>query len=210
MIQNNYRFDKDKLLENLRAWNRILRRKVRMIACGGTAMTLLGVKASTKDVDFMVPDIKEYAYLLRQLPAMGYEPTRGHGWQRKGEAFHFDIFRGNLIHTTELLESPLEAGRHTTLAEFSRLYIGILNDYDLIASKLMRGTNVDFEDCLMLAIAHKDELDLERLVAHFYEMVDYDVAEERLKPNINHFLERLQVGSVVNSGHQTFTLLLAL
>jgi hypothetical protein len=41
MLQTEYRLDKDELLDNLRAWNRVLRRKVRLIACGGTAMTLL-------------------------------------------------------------------------------------------------------------------------------------------------------------------------
>lgn len=194
MVQTEYRLDKNKLLDNLRAWNIALRRKVHLIACGGTAMTLLGVKASTKDIDFMVPNIGEYNYLIKQLPAMGYAPTTGPGWQRKGEIFHFDIFRGNNIHTTGLLESPLEVGRNKLLAEFSHLYIGILNDYELISSKLMRGTRVDYEDCVMLATAHKDELDLEKLANHFHEMVSYDVAEERLRPNINYFLERLREG----------------
>jgi hypothetical protein len=128
MVQNEYRLDKNELLDNLRAWNSIFRRKVRMIACGGTALTLLGVKTSTKDVDFMVPDIREYNYLTKQLPAMGYTQTNGPGWQRKGEVFHFDIFRGKNIHTTGLLESPLEDGRNKLLVEFSHLYIGILND----------------------------------------------------------------------------------
>jgi hypothetical protein len=192
MVQTEYRLDIDELLDNLRAWNRVLRRKVRLIACGGTAMTLLGVKASTKDVDFMIPDIREYDYLTKQLPAMGYTQTNGPGWQRRGEVFRFDIFRGNNIHTTGLLQSPLEDGRNRLLVEFSHLYIGILNDYDLIASKLMRGTRVDFEDCVTLATAHQDELDTERLVAHFHEMVGYDVAEERLRPNIDHFLELLR------------------
>jgi hypothetical protein len=58
----------------------------------------------------------------------------------------------------------------------------------------MRGTNVDYEDCVMLATAHKDELDLNKLVAHYHEMVSYDVAEERLRPNIDHFLARLRKG----------------
>ncbi len=192
MVQNGYRLDKNELLDNLKAWNRVLRRKVHLIACGGTAMTLLGVKASTKDVDFMVPEIKEYNYLTKQLPAMGYTETSGHGWQRKGEVFHFDIFRGNNIHTTGLLESPLKPGRNKLLHEFSHLYIGILNDYDLISSKLMRGTRVDFDDCIMLAKSHEAELDLERLRSHFCEMVSYDVAEERLRPNIDYFLEQLR------------------
>ena len=192
MAQIEYRLDREELLDILRAWNRVLRRKVRLIACGGTAMTLLGVKASTKDVDFMVPDTGEYDYLTKQLPAMGYMTTNGPGWRRKGDAFHFDIFRGNNIHTTGLLQSPLEDGRNRLLVEFSHLYIGILNDYDLIASKLMRGTRVDFEDCVMLARAHHGALDTERLVSHFHEMVRYDVAEERLRPNMDHFLALLR------------------
>jgi hypothetical protein len=194
MIQNKYRLDKDELLDHMRAWNRILKRKVHLIACGGTAMTLSGVKESTKDVDFMVPDIREYNYLMKQLPAMGYTRTKGPGWQRVGEVFHFDIFRGNNIHTTGLLQSPLEEGRNSPLIELSHLYIGILNDYDLITSKLIRGTRVDFEDCILLATAHKVELDLEKLVAHFHEIVGYDVAEDRLRPNIDHFLELLREG----------------
>ena len=189
MIWTEYRLDKDELLDNLRAWNRILRKKVRLIACGGTAMTLLGIKASTKDVDFMVPDIKEYNYLIKQLPTMGYVRVTSSGWRRQRESFHFDIFRGNNIHTTELLESPLGAGQNKLFFELSRIYIGILNDYDLISSKLMRGTKVDFEDCVILAEAHRDTLDLERLTTHFLEMISYDVGEERLRQNIDHFLE---------------------
>lgn len=194
MIQNKYRLDKNELLDTLREWNRYLRLKVHLIACGGTALTLQGLKASTKDVDFMVPIIKEYNYLTKQLPALGYKNTKGPGWKRDGEIFHFDLFRGNSIHTTGLLDSPLEKNKHSRLEEFSHLYIGILNDYDLISSKLMRGTNVDYEDCVMLAVAHKDALDLDRLVEHFQEMVSYDVAEERLGPNIDHFLELLREG----------------
>ena len=87
MVQTNYRLDQAELLDHLRAWNSVLRRKVHLIACGGTAMTLLGVKASTKDVDFMVPDTGEHAYLTKQLQAMGYKQVPLSGWQRKGEAF---------------------------------------------------------------------------------------------------------------------------
>ena len=187
-----YRLDKDRLLDILGEWNRFLKRKVHLIACGGTAMTLLGVKPSTKDVDLMAPKVKEYDYLIKQLKALGYKQSTGSGWKREGEDFQFDIFRGNYIHTTELLASPLDKVRHSLFMEFSHLYIGILNDYDLISSKLMRGTRVDFEDCLSLAEARREEIDIERLIRHFYEMISYDVAEQRLKPNIDHFLEILR------------------
>ena len=187
-----YRLNRDRLLDTLGEWNRFLKRKVHLIACGGTAMTLIGVKPSTKDVDFMVPKVREHDYLMKQLKALGYKEAAGSGWKREGEDFQFDIFRGNRIHTTELLHSPLEEGRHSILMEFSHLYIGILNDYDLISSKLMRGTRVDFEDCLSLAEARREEIDIERLVRHFHEMVNYDVGEDRLRPNIDHFLVLLR------------------
>lgn len=172
-------------------WNRRLKRKVHLIACGGTAMTLLGVKPSTKDVDFMAPVVAEYDYLIRNLKAMGYQQVTQSGWQRKGEIFQFDIFRGNNIHTTGLLASPLEPGRHFLLKEYSHLYLGILNYYDLIYSKLMRGTRVDFEDCLALAEARRGEIDVEKLVEQFHEMVSYDIAELRLKPHMEHFVDLL-------------------
>ena len=188
----DYRLDKNRLLDILGDWNRFLKRKVHLVACGGTAMTLLGVKASTKDVDFMAPREAEYRYLLKQLKALGYKPTTGSGWTRQGEDFRFDIFSGNRIHTTELLDSPLDEGRHSVLKEFSHLFIGILNDYDLIASKLMRGTRVDFDDCVSLAEAHHATLDIQQLVRHFIDLVRYDVAEHRLLPNIDHFLDLLK------------------
>jgi hypothetical protein len=188
----SYRLTKNQLFEILEEWNRRLRRKVHLIACGGTAMTLLGIKASTKDVDFMAPVIAEYDYLTKSLSKMGYEKETQAGWKRKGEMFQFDIFRGNNIHTTGLLTSPLEEGRHSLLKEYSHLYIGILNEYDLICSKLMRGTRVDFEDCLDLAQARIAKIDLDLLVEHYNELIQYDIAEERLRPNISHFLDLLR------------------
>lgn len=155
-------------------------------------MTLAGIKPSTKDVDFMVPKEKEYDYLMKQLKTLGYKKVSSSGWKRTGEDFRFDLFCGKRIHTTELLDSPLIEGRHSILMEFSHLYIGILNDYDLIVSKLMRGTPVDFEDCLDLTESHRKEIDMDRLIRHFHEMISYDISEKRLKPNIDRFLDLLR------------------
>lgn len=187
-----YRLDKNKLLEILEQWHHFLRKKVHLIACGGTAMTLWDVKPSTKDVDFMVPNVAEHKYLIKVLKDLDYEPVTAYGWLRKGDVFRFDLFPGKRIHTTELLESPLEPGRHRLLKEYSRLYIGILNEYDLIASKLMRGTGVDFEDCLMLFRARQEHIDIELLVSHFRELVSYDIAEDRIAGNIDRFIELLR------------------
>ena len=182
---------KERLLEILTGWNSILKRKVRMVACGGTAMTLMDVKESTKDVDFMVPSEREYKYLIAMLKDLDYKLVTAAGWQRKDEPFRFDLFQGNKIHTTTLLESPLKEGGNTLFMEYSRLYIGILNEYDLIVSKLMRGNAVDYDDCLTLAVALGEKLDRQRLADHFDEMISYDISLDRLRSGMDVFLERL-------------------
>lgn len=187
-----YRIDKQALLDTMEQWNRFLKRKVHLIACGGTAMTLLQVKSSTKDIDFMIPRANEYSYLIRLLKTLDYKQVTGNGWQRKGDIFRFDLFKGKRIHTTELLESPLEPGNHSLLKEYSRLYISILNEYDLMASKLMRGTEVDFEDCLMLMKSIGHRIDIDRLASHYRELVSYDIGEARIATHVDRFIELLE------------------
>ena len=48
-----YKIDKESLLREIGLWNDFLGRKVKLIACGGTALTLLNIKESTKDIDLL-------------------------------------------------------------------------------------------------------------------------------------------------------------
>ncbi len=65
----NYRLGKEVLMQELAAWDGFLARKIHLIACGGTALTLLGVKDSTKDIDLLVPEISEHDYLTTPCSA---------------------------------------------------------------------------------------------------------------------------------------------
>ncbi len=192
-----YRLDKNELLVELGQWNKFLKRRVHLIACGGTALTLEDIKESTKDVDFIIPNETEYNYLINILKKLGYLQVTGFAWQKENDAFRYDLFPGNKIHTTELLESPLKEGRHKLFKEFSYLYIGILNDYDLIASKLFRGLSIDIKDCLMLVEAHKEDLDFDYLEKHSRELASYDVSEEKIKGVIDYFMEVLKEEKIV-------------
>jgi Nucleotidyltransferase of unknown function (DUF6036) len=183
-----YRLNKQTLTELLGQWNAFLRRKVHLVACGGTALTLMDIKPSTKDVDFMVPVETEYRYLIKTLKDLGYQQQTGSGWHKSGNLFVFDLFVGQRIHTTDLMASPLEKGNHILFKEFSHLYIGILNAYDLIASKLFRGTAVDFEDCLMLMKSRKESINLTRVEQHVKELASYDISEKRIVENLEYFL----------------------
>lgn len=186
-----YRIDRQRLLDTFSVWNGYLKRKVHLIACGGTAMTLLGVKESTKDIDLLVPNEAEYDYLIRILKDLGYKPVTGSGWAKDG-GFIFDLFKGKKIHTTELLESPLTEGNNLLVKEFSYAYLGVLNFYDLITSKIFRGTGVDMEDCLLLIKAKQHDINTDLLIERFRETASFDISEERVNKNMKHFLKILK------------------
>lgn len=170
-----YRLNKQSLLELLSLWNKFLKRKVHLIACGGTALTLQAIKSSTKDVDFLIPLEGEYKYLIKTIQQLGYQQTTGSGWRKPGEAYIFDLYPGKRIHTTELLESP-----------------GVLNHYDLIISKLFRASGVDFEDCLALFRAKGKEIDMKKLEDRYQETARYDISEERVLKHWEHFKRLLE------------------
>jgi hypothetical protein len=183
-----YRLDKQGLLDRISVWDSFLKRKVHLIACGGTALTLLGVKASTKDIDLIVPDLTEYEYLVNNLKQLGYKSASGWGWTRE-DGFIFDLFRGKKVHTTELLESPLNKENHILIKEFSYIYLGVLNYYDIIIAKLFRGDTVDIEDCLALMRYRRQEIDIKLLVKRFQETASFDVSEDKVNKNLEHFLK---------------------
>lgn len=191
------RIDKQGLLDRINAWDTFLKRKVHLIACGGTALTLLNVKPSTKDIDLMVPNLDEHEYLIGILKQLGYKSASGWGWER-GDGFIFDLFRGKSVHTTGLLESPLEKGNHVLIKEFDRIYLGVLNYYDIIISKLFRATEIDINDCFMLARDKKKEIDFEHLKKRFKETASFDVSEDKVNKNFEHFLKTLRKEGLIS------------
>ena len=186
-----YRIDKERLLDIISAWDGFLKRRVHLIACGGTALTLLGIKASTKDIDLIVPEVAEYEYLIGILKQLGYKSATGWGWTRQ-DGFIFDLFRGKTIHTTELLESPLEKGNHILFKEFSNIYLAVLNYYDLIISKLFRATAIDIDDCLLLVRNRKKDIDFKLLEQRFKDTASFDVSEDKVNQKFAYFLKVLK------------------
>ena len=193
----DYRIDKGGLFGRLSVWNDFLKRRVHLIACDGTALTLQGIKPSTKDIDLLVPVQAEYDYLIKTLDQLGYKPTQAYGWSRD-DGFVFDLFRDKRIHTTELLESPLEPDNHIPVKEFSRIYLGALNHYDLIISKLFRFTRVDIDDCLALIRAKTREIDFTKLRSRFEATAKYDTSEDSVMKNLEHFWRMLKKEKLIN------------
>lgn len=185
------RINKQGLLDILSQWNSFLKRKVHLIACGGTAMTLLNIKESTKDIDFIVPEEKEYDYLVKTLQQLGYKAVSGAGYS-KDDGFVFDLFKGSRVHTTELLESPLAKENHILIEELSYIYLGMLNYYDLIIAKLFRSATVDIDDCLVLVKNKRKEIDIDKLIKRYQETSSFDISQEKVNKHLDSFLKLLK------------------
>jgi len=52
--------DKNSLLKWLGNLDKKLKKNITLIAVGGTAMTLLGLKTSTRDIDFCIKHFNDY------------------------------------------------------------------------------------------------------------------------------------------------------
>ena len=63
----------------------------------------------------MIPVETEYKYLIKVLQNLGYKPTRGSAWAREGDLYDCDLYVGNKIFVTELIESPLKEGNNIIL-----------------------------------------------------------------------------------------------
>lgn len=63
-------FDKKTLLDFLEILDKEMTKEITLVAAGGTAMTLLDMKASTVDIDFTIPsqDVKEFENGLKVTP----------------------------------------------------------------------------------------------------------------------------------------------
>ena len=189
---NDYRQGKSELLRTLEEWDKLMpgRAKIHLIACGGTALTLLGYKESTKDVDFMVPVEKEHDLLIQFLTDAGYRQASGSGWMRPGEKTIYDLYKGKRVFTTELLDSPLNKDGNKKILELKKIYLGVLNPIDWIITKMFRGSSVDREDCM--ALAKHEKINLKKLEARFKETAKYDVSEEKILKNLELILSDIK------------------
>ena len=190
----DYRLTKQGLWDILELWDDFLPSAVRVVACGGTALTLQDLKESTKDVDFLVPDPEQYKVLIRTIQRLDYRPTTASGWKKDDSVFVFDLFPGKRVFTTELLDSPLDPGKSVPIRTFKKLAVSALNDLDLIISKMFRGTAVDVEDCLTLMNARGAAFDLKALKERFEETARYDIVPEKMMKHLEYLLNDYKPG----------------
>jgi hypothetical protein len=185
-----YRLNANDLLDTLDNWNSLMNFRVHLIACGGTALTLLKIKDSTRDIDFTVPMHKEYDRLMKFLGDLGYEEKGGGFAHDDDPNFIYQFWRGKKVFTTDLLDSPLDPGNHIPIKRWSHIYLAALNLTDLIITKMFRGTSVDRDDCIAAFATGK--VNAEKLLERYSETARYDLNPEKMMKNLVYLAEGLR------------------
>jgi hypothetical protein len=191
-----YRIIVNDLLDTLDNWNSLMNFRARLIACGGTALTLLKIKESTRDIDFTVPMHKEYDRLMKFLGDLGYEEKGGGLAHDDDPNFIYQFWCGNKVFTTDLLDSPLDPGKHILIKRWSHIYLAALNLTDLIITKMFRGTSVDRDDCIVAFATGK--VKAEKLLERYSETARYDLNPKKMMRNFVYLAEGLREQELIS------------
>ncbi|MBU0980004.1 MAG: hypothetical protein KJ709_04330 [Nanoarchaeota archaeon] len=143
---------KDNLLDWLKEVDRRLERRLMLIAVGGTAMTLLGLKPSTVDVDFCLSS--DDAIVFERLT--------------KGSRFKVDIFKDGFIFSEQLPEDYADKSAEVKTG-LKWIDLRTLSLYDIIITKAARYNERDEED--IKAIAQLGKVDRKELIERFKKVV---------------------------------------
>lgn len=145
---------KGDLLAYLHQIDSLLDRKITLVAVGGTARTLYGLKESTKDVDFCALS-KDDQDLIRSIS------------EKTSKAFRLDLFREGHSFILQLPEDYAAKSRPIK-ESFKNLIVKLLSPIDIILTKTSRLNERDLED--IRALVSKKRIDKKRLIKR-YEMV---------------------------------------
>jgi hypothetical protein len=170
MAHNKKEINADGLFELLESISGFIERKINMYALGGTALTILGIKQSTLDIDINIDSKSEYKHITKVFEQIGFKKTGTYRWLTQ-EGLAFDLFFGSNILGTDLLSDCLEKSKFIKSFRMVRLYT--LSLYDVIISKLARGDERDFND--IKNIFKSEKIDVKKLVERYEKTMEVSV-----------------------------------
>jgi hypothetical protein len=167
MHQNTKDTDTEELFELLESLSKHIEETIRMYALGGTALTILKIKRSTRDIDINIHSYREYKYICKIFEQIGFKKSGAIRWITQ-EGLAFDLFSGSNFLGTQLLSDCLE--KATLVKSFDKIKLYTLSLEDIIISKLARGDERDFSD--IKKILENRKIDLNNLTSRYKETME--------------------------------------
>lgn len=167
MAHNEEEVRLDRLYDLLNSISKYVEKKIRIYALGGTALTILGIKRSTLDIDINIEKHQDYRYMCDIFKNIGFEKSGNIRWTSQ-EGLRFDLFHGSNIMGTDLLPDHLSLSRF--IRAFGNISLYTLSLEDIIISKLARGDDRDFDDIKM--ILDHNKINLKDLAERYKKTMD--------------------------------------
>lgn len=114
--------NKQALLDYLKRIDSVLPEKIMLIAIGGTAMTLMDLKPTTRDIDFCL-DARDYELFKKAI-----SKVRG--------KFTIHLFSNGYIFSQQLPEDYIE--KSVNFRKYEKIDLRILHPLDIIITKISR------------------------------------------------------------------------
>lgn len=160
--------DRKELVKWLRSIDRKLHKKITLVAVGGTAMTLLGLKSSTRDVDFCIKSDEK----------TDFEKVLD-------KKFKVDIFTDGYIFSEQLPADYSEKSKE--IIKMKNITLKALDPIDIIITKATRFNARDEEDIEALS----KYADKEEMLKRFNEVLkSYSGKEDEYKYHMKIILKR--------------------
>jgi len=161
---------RSELIEFLKEVEKELSRSITVVAVGGTALTLLRVKSSTRDLDFTIPgqDYREFQRALKNTP---------HG-------FKVDCWPDGMVFSQTLPDDYVK--KSSNIRKLKRIKLKALSPVDIVVTKIGRLDARDKQDiqaCIKRFKLRKDQ------IAKRAKRVKYVGRESNYQINLNHVLE---------------------
>jgi hypothetical protein len=169
MAHNENEINAEELFELIGSISKFIEKEIKMYALGGTALTILHIKKSTRDVDVNIESIGEYKYICKIFDDLGFE-KKGIRWISQ-EGLAFDMFHGSNILGTDLLPDCI--GKSKFIRSFGNIKLYTLPLEDIIISKLARGDSRDFDD--IKGILEIEKIDIRELVQRYKETMETSI-----------------------------------
>lgn len=169
-------FDRENLLDFIKLVDEEINEPIRIIAIGGTAMTVLGLKTSTIDVDLDFPTRKDM---------QTFENAR----RIINPGFRIDVFLGSQIFSQNIpSDYETNALPIKTRKSFKEVKLFCLHPLDIVVTKLGRLNDRDVED--IQACIKKYKLTREQVKVRgqsVEEAGNERIYNENLEYVLNHF-----------------------
>lgn len=162
---NKQEINAERLFELLESISKFIEKKINMYALGGTALTILGIKNSTLDIDINIDSEKEYKYICNIFEKIGFEKKGEIRWFTQ-EGLAFDLFHSSYIIGTDLLPDCLKNSKY--IRSFGNIKLYTLSLEDIIISKLARGDPRDFDDIKSII----NKIDIKKLIQRYKKTME--------------------------------------